>query len=124
MTPGSIREKLKEIRQTEADAKNIVEEAGKKKEATIKSARKKAQNQMVKAQHELRKYEDFVLERSETEAKTVCEELRQKADQEVAELTRIAEENREKTVDLIMKRLASPQATNDEQNAMSGPPED
>lgn len=124
MTSNSIRENLKEIRQTEADAKNIVEEAEKKKEATIENAKKKAQTHMEKAEIEVKKYEDFVLERSMAEAEAVSEELRQKADQEVAKLTRIAKENRGKTVDLIMKHLASPQATNDEQNEMSGPPED
>jgi len=106
MTSSSITGNLQKIRQTESDARGIVEGAEKKKVAIVDDARKEAKKLLEKAQHELRKYEEFVLEQSRAEAEGSCERLRQRAKLEVSDLNRIAGENRKKTVELIMKSLA------------------
>jgi vacuolar-type H+-ATPase subunit H len=100
-----IKAKLLAIRETEAKAARIQEDAEKTRLQLVEDAGKQAKQILVTAQRELDKYHSFVEGKVEEEAEATAQELEAKGDVDVQTLLALAKTNRSQAVEELMKQL-------------------
>lgn len=103
-----IKARLLEIRETEARAVSIQEEAESAKLQLVEDARKQAKQIVEAAGRELDKYRAFVDQKTRQEAGVTEEALAAKGDEEIETLLEKAQRNRSRAVDEVLKQLTGP----------------